>query len=163
LLTEVDVALVGNPIDDRLIVRGDGVRRMSFPSRTSDYPSELITEARRRAGVGYDSKPVIARRAHEAARRQAYFERADDGWWDMLPYRRLRQFVDAVGASSRADHQELLQEVVTAISMYEGMTEETLACSALWLATTDEATEDFGSFRRFPIGDFYLRPVELTA
>ena len=42
LLSEIDVARVANPEDDRAIARGKGPRQMSFPKRESAYPSELI-------------------------------------------------------------------------------------------------------------------------
>lgn len=160
LLAEADVARVGNPVDDRRLAGSDGVRRMSFADRSSDYPSELIVEARRRAGTGYESNPVLARSAHEAARRQAYFERADDGWWTMLPYQRLRQFVEALQAPAGANHAALLNEVAVAISMYEGMIDEERARSSLWLATTDTGIGEFRSFRRLPISEFRLRTIE---
>lgn len=161
LLREFDVALVSNPTDDRMLAHGGGLRRMSFPDRSSDYPSELVAVARQQAGSGYDSRPIVAWRAHQAARRQSYFERADDGWWRMLPYRRLQQFVDALDGSNAHGYSELLEEVVSAISMFEGMTDEARARSALWLATSEADTSEFRTFLRFPLGEFSLTTPRL--
>lgn len=165
LLAETDVALVANPHDDRRLARGNGPRRMSFPIRTSDYPTELISEARRRAGSGYGVDPAQARRAHEAARRQLFFERADDEWWQMLPFARIQEFVAALdeGDGAATAYGNLLAEVVTAISMAEGMLDEERARSALWLATGEDTDGDFRCFRRYPLKDFSLRTLRLEA
>jgi hypothetical protein len=162
LIAETDVALVANPSVDRDLARGQGPRRMSFPQRSSDYPSELIREARLRAGSGYGADLVQARRAHEAARRQLFFERTDDDWWEMLPFSRIREFVTAL--DEKTDKLDaLLKEVVTAISMSEGMENEKHAASALWLATGEGSDGDFQCFRRFPLNEFLLRTVEMEA
>ena len=155
LLSEVDVALVPNPEDDRAMARGAGPRRMAFSERTSEYPSELIAEARRRGGTGYAADPVLARRAHEAARRQLYFERADDAWWEMLPYQRLREFDQALASEGNA-RQRLKNEVIEALSLYEGLPDIDQASGALWLATNEEGATGFRSFRRYPLDEFVL-------
>jgi serine/threonine protein kinase len=165
LLTAIDVALVANPEDDRAIAAGEGPRRMAFPDRASDYPAELIRSVQARAGNGYESDPVLARRGHDAARRLFYFERADDEWWAMLPYTRLDEFRRALmltedGAQTRAT---LRDEVITAISMYEGMIDPDRAGRALWLATSEAEGPAYRCFRRFPLTDFTLRVASIEA
>ncbi len=163
LLTEIDVALVANPEDDRLLARGGGMRKMDFPTRSSDYLTELINDSRERAGKGYDSDVHLARATHEAARRQVYFERADDGWWGMLPYIRLQEFQNALHVGADDVRNRLLNEVVRAISMYEGATEISHASGALWLATSEQADLTYRCFRRFPIEDFEILVVSVSA
>jgi len=137
---------------------------MSFPDRASDYPHELIEEARDRAGVGYNANAHLARRVHQTARRQAFFERADDSWWAMLPYQRLREFAEALESTNGVNaRKNLLSEVVRAISMYEGVTDAERADQALWLATNDQAIGEFRSYRRFPRDEFVLRVAPVAA
>lgn len=173
LLQEVDVALVANPEEDRRIAHGREPRRMSFPDRSSDEPLALIEKAHKQAGIGYGSNPQQALRAHQAARRLVFFERADDGWWSMLPYQRLREFTQALNGGDAAlersttaeteARNQLLDEVVCALSMYEGITDIEQAGRALWLATTDQAVGDYRSYRRFARDEFMLQVAPVAA
>lgn len=163
LLTVIDVAYVSNPNLDRALARGEGPRVMAFPTRSSDYPDVLLTEMRERAGGGYDSDPTLAQRVHAAMRRRAYFERSDDGWIDMLPYERLREFQAALIPENKGGRDQLLRTTLAAISMYEGLVNANLVEDALWLATNDEEGFDFRGFRRFPHEDFLIRVVTVPA
>lgn len=163
LLSVFDVALVANPNDDRAIARGEALRRVDFTDRSGDYMGELIASTRARAGSGYDSNVPLARLAHQAARRQFYFERADDGWQDMFPYTRLRQFLDALAPDNGAARDDLRREVIRAISIHEGVPDTTYADLALWLATSDDTTLDYRCFRRYPVADFGLRIIAVDA
>lgn len=158
LLAEIDVALVANPEEDRRIAQGRAPRRMSFPDRAGDYPHTLVEQARLLAGIGYAADVKLARQVHEAARREVFFERADDRWWSMLPYQRLHTFAQAIedddGTGARVT---LLSELIRAISMYEGITSPERAGQALWLATNDRVVGEFRSYRRFPREEFTLR------
>jgi len=167
LLAEVDVALVANPADDYALAHGSGPRLMGFPARSSeDYQRELIHAARERAGSGYAGDARRARRAHEAARRQAYFERADDGWLTMLPYDRLTFFKQALDPAAEARRAALRDEVIEALSAYEGMGAARRQ-GALWVATAEEgdsgARNIFRSFRRFPSDELDLRVAAVAA
>lgn len=163
LLAEIDVALVSNPEDDRATARGHGPRRITFERRPSNYPAELLDETRARAGTGYESDVPLARRVHEASRRLSYFERADDGWMSMLPYQRLWDFGGALEPAGVEARDRLREELVRAISMYEGMTDASKAGVALWLATSENAARDFQSFRRFSLDQFYLEVDQSAA
>ncbi len=163
LLAEVDVALVPSPEEDRNLARGHGPRRMGFPDRPSTYPDELLTHARALAGNGYSANVTQSRRTHEAARRQVYFERADDGWWAMLPYQRVREFTRALTGGDEPIHAALRREVISAISLYEGMLDAERAHQALWLATNEQADSEFRSFRRLPVAEFVLRIGQVAA
>jgi len=162
LLAEVDVALVANPDVDRALARGRGPRTMAFPERAAgDAMAERIAQARTAAGTGYDADVRGVRRAHDAARRRLFYERADDGWWEMLPYERLRQFRAALAAEEdRAPRDALRGEVIAAISMSEGVGDAALAGDELWLATRDDNPTGLRSFRRFPEAGFEVRTVD---
>lgn len=159
LLDEVDVGIVANPADDRAIAGGRGPRVMSFPTRESSYPLELIAKAREGAGIGYGGDPLLNRRVHEAARRLFFFERSDEGWWDMLPYRELRTFESALADEADSLRTELGESVIGALSTAEGVSDYASAKSALWVATNELDSAHFASFRRFPAIEFELRVV----
>lgn len=163
LLNEIDVALVANPEYDRALALGHAQRRMSFPDRPSSYPTELMEELRKRAGDGYEANAELARRVHEAARRHAYFERADDGWWTMLPYQRLREFTEALDPANEDGRQALRKEVIRAISMHEGISNGSQAEQALWVATSEQNNGDFRSFRCYSLEDFDLQVAKTEA
>ena len=162
LLAEADVALVANPNEDRSLAQGRSPRRMNFPSRESDYPMELLMEAQRRAGYGYEGNPPTARRVHEALRRLVFFERSDDRWWDMLPYRKLKEFEKALDASAAGTRSQLRDEIISALSSAEGIGDPKRG-EALWIATNDEIESGVRSYRRFAAADFMLGIVELSA
>ena len=163
LLKEIDVALTVHPEDDRSLAHGQGQRRMAFPDRLSDYPAELLRVLRERARTGYDADVALARRVHEAARRRSYFERADDGWWSMLPYQRLKVFNEALTVQDNKLRSDLLNEIIRAISRLEGIDDIGRSSTALWLATTESKVSDFTCYRRYPLEDFILDIAEITA
>ncbi|HEX8832754.1 MAG TPA: protein kinase, partial [Abditibacteriaceae bacterium] len=177
LLSQIDVGEVANPAQDREIASQRhiappvGPRLMEFPSRTADnYYAELIAESRRAARVGYEADVALARTTHAAARRRLFFERADDAWWEMLPYHRLRQFQEALrsDAAGEAARKTLLQEIVGAISLSEGAADPQAAQEALWLATgaplrSLSAPSHYKCFRRYPLEEFVLRVREVSA
>ncbi len=164
LLREVDVALVANPDVDRAIARGRGPRSMAFPERTAgEAMAERIAQAREEAGKGYDADVHRMRRAHDAARRRLFYERADDGWWEMPPYERLRQFQETLAAEDDiAPRDAIRSEVIRAISMSEGAADAALSKGVLWLATRDDNPAGLRSFRRFPESQFTVRAVDMA-
>jgi len=163
LLKEIDVALTVHPEDDRSLAHGQGQRRMAFPDRLSDYPAELLRVLRERARTGYDADVALARSVHEAARRRSYFERADDGWWSMLPYQRLKVFNEALTVQDNKLRSDLLNEIIRAISRLDGIDDIGRSSTALWLATTESKVSDFTCYRRYPLEDFILDVAEITA
>jgi serine/threonine protein kinase len=152
LLSEIDVALVANPEDDRRLASGSPPLRMAFPRRDSDYPAELLAKARSDAGIGYEMNRAAAQRAHRAQRRLAFFERSDDEWWAMLPYAQLRRLEQALGDADRSERDRLLQDIVRAISASEGVHGSD---GALWLATSDDLMDGgLRAYRRFLVNEF---------
>ncbi len=176
LLSQIDVGEVANPAQDREIASqrpnetDAGPRLMEFPSRTAEnFYGELLIEERRAAGVGYEADVARARRTHAAARRRLFFERADEGWWEMLPYHRLRDFQHALGQDAVGERarQNLLPEIIGAISLSEGANPHS-AQGALWLATNApqaslSTPSPYKCFRRYPIEEFQLRVREQSA
>jgi hypothetical protein len=163
LLAEAEVGPVSNPLADRALAYGRIPRRMSFPERDSDYPLELIRRTQRDAGRGYESDAGMARAAHEALRRLVFFERSDDGWWEMLPYRKLQEFELALEPGGATQRAALLKEAIRALSMAEGITDPELAGQALWLAASDDVGGHLRSYRRLPAEDMALEVLRVPA
>jgi serine/threonine protein kinase len=163
LLAEVDVGNVVNPDLDRALADGLGPRVMRFEARDSEWPAELIQEARRRAGRGYDAVVEASREVHAADRRRVFFERSDEGWQRMLPYRRLLDFERALVPEAASERAELATDVLQAISISNGISDASRLSYGLWLATAEVDPGIFPSYRRFPVEDFELRAIAQSA
>jgi serine/threonine protein kinase len=155
LLAEADVAAVASPSDDRTLATGRTPPRMGFPRRESDYPYELVARAYEDAGTGVEADVDLVRRAHAALRRLTFFERRDDRWLDMLPYRQLRELERALAADGTGIRAELLGRVVQALSAAQGMGAAPNGGGALWLAAGGGPSGVRG-FRRFAATEFQL-------
>jgi hypothetical protein len=159
LLAEVDVGKVLNPALDRELADGAGPRVMRFEQRESEWPFDLIQEARRRSGRGYDAAIEPARQAHAADRRRIFFERSDDGWQEMLPYRRLLDFERALEPAAQSERDRLADGVIRAISIAKGISDPDKLAYGLWLATAELEPNVFPSYRRYPRDEFVLGAV----
>jgi len=158
LLTEADVAAVASPSDDRTLTAGHTPPRMAFPRRESDYPYELVVRSYEEAGAGVEADVRLVRRAHAALRRLAFFERRDDGWLDMLPYRQLQVLEHALAVDGAEVRAKLLGRVMHALSAAQGMAAAPRGEEVLWLADGDGSGGVRG-FRQFPVTDFRLQIV----
>jgi serine/threonine protein kinase len=163
LLAEVDIGMVVNPDLDRELADGGGPRLMQFELRDSEWPLDLIQEARRRSGRGYDAAVEPARDVHAADRRRIFFERSDDGWQRMLPYRRLLDFERALMPDAEEERRRLAQDALRAISISNGITDPVKLTYGLWLATAELEPGIFPSYRRFAGEEFELRAVARAA
>ena len=157
LLAEADIALVASPVEDRAVALGKLPRRLAVPTRESDHPAELLLEAQRRAGYGYESDAAQSSRILQGLRRLVFFERSDEKWWDMVPYRKLQALEKALEPNAENARQSLGAEIITALSTSEGIDDVTRASQALWLATTDETEVGVKSYKRFAASDFNVR------
>lgn len=154
LLTEIDVGLVANPEEDRRLASGSMPLRLTFPRRESDYLYELVEKARRDAGSGYEVDVLAAQLAHQAQRRLAFFERADDMWAKMLPYSQLHRLETALQDTVGRERDRLLLDIIEAISASEGVNDNV---GALWVGTTEGAEEwALRGYRRFAAEEFEL-------
>lgn len=159
LLRQIDPAEVSNPVVDRpLHFRGlDSLRHATFEKRSAEPMSNL---ERWETPTGYavqQSGVMAAHRAkHGILRRFAYFERRDEGWAAMLPYRELDGFHSAT--SPNANHNDLRKLIIRAISYAEGARDEKLASQYLCLRASNltNAHVPVKSFRLFPADDFTI-------
>jgi len=159
LLREIDPAEVSNPTIDRpLHFRSlDSLRRASFEKRSIE-PLAILEQWD--VPIGYAARQPDIARAHRAKhgilRRLAFFERRDEGWRSMLPYRKIDIFHNSIAPN--ANHEQLRQLIVRAISYAEGARNQKLMKGFLCLrASSTTATQvPVKSFRLFPITDFKI-------
>jgi hypothetical protein len=163
LLRQIDVAEVANPGDDRALYF-DGVagcERLTFVTRT-DLPKRLLTIIRADLSDGWEgvqsASGVRKRQAYAGMlRRLAYFERRDDRWQEMLPYRHLAGFREIL----RDGHAEQQTRILLAqgLSTLEGAHSLELKRTHIFLRAGREQKVRVKSFRLFPIEEFStLRP-----
>jgi Protein kinase domain len=165
LLAEADVAAVANPADDRALATRKDIARLSFSRRESDFFHQQIAEVYEQAGRGYEADREGVLRAHAALRRLAYFERRDERWLEMLPYKQLPEMERALAPEGGPDRTALRDRLVQALSAAQGMGSPLDHQVALWLATGDagDGSDGLRGFRRFPAGDFELRIAHAAA
>jgi len=168
LLRQIDPAGTATPATDRELYFGglDGLQIMAFEDRSSaDDP--LLEEIRRDLRDGWEAVQsagaVTSRWAcHAALRRKAFFERRDDDWQTMLPYRNLERFRDAT--QGNGDLSELKTMLVQGLSMAEEARNEDLARRYICLRAGQEPKARIKSFRLFPAADFQVEvPLVRTA
>jgi len=169
LLRQLDVAEVANPTTDRdLYFQGlTGLPLLPLEGRSSVH-QDMLALIRSHLHDGWEAnqsgEAVQQRRAYQAAlRRIAYFERRDDGWQRMLPYRHLTRFKRALDDASQ--RETLKSDLIQGISMAEGARNQALASRFICLRAGQEAKAKIKSFRLFPAEDFRIDmpPVRLAA
>ncbi len=158
LLRQIDVAEVANPGDDRALYF-DGVagcERLTFVVRT-DLPDRLLNTIRASLSDGWEGVQSAAgvkqRQAYAGMlRRLAYFERRDERWQEMLPYRHLTGFRQIL----RNSHAEQETRVLLAqgLSTLEGAHSLELKRTHIFLRAGREQKVRVKSFRLFPIEEF---------
>jgi serine/threonine protein kinase len=162
VLREADPGRVNSPGLDRRLDRSpvDAVPWMTFEGR-EQTPESVMREATRNVARGVDEVPLRRlldeRRALlERWRRWAYFERRDEGWRDMLPYRSLRQLESVLvardgGAEAlRPLAEKIRDNVIEAVSLSEGLRHPGLFSRYLALRMTRMRGASIHSYRLFP-------------
>ena len=170
LLREIDVAEVSNPDLDRelgfLNPKSKAMSRFTFSHRTG-YDDELIETQFRNLPRDYSSKNrarLIAK--HQSylshVRRRHFFERRDVGWKEMLPYRSIAPFLNAIeqpGAKSLDEVTIILQ----AVNRGEGLSDPTRLGHQLALRVRQVDKGTIRSYRLFDGNHFVLRTEQETA
>ena len=173
MLRQSDVGLVNEPaLDRRLDHDADAaVPWMSFDSR-STYGWEVLAAQRRNTPRTQEttslSELVRGRRTLvERLRRWAYYERRDDSWQDMLPYRSWRLLSDVIYSPSKKDReafsQKLRDRVIEAISLSEGLRSTQVRKDFLALRVSRVKNPSIRSYRLFPAAAFRIELTEAKA
>jgi hypothetical protein len=161
LLKDVDVGAAPDARVDRgldFVSPNQDQSRFSFGDRGT-YDHEVLRASFDDLPRDFSGKPTAHRvRAHRAyvamARRRAFFERRDDGWRGMLPYRSADRMLGLV--SGGADVLLALREVLDAINRGEGLLDPTQIAGTLALQVREVERGTVRSYRLFPADRFTL-------
>lgn len=163
LLREIDVALVSNPdLDRSLIFVSPEIKKMSrysFSERSSydddlmkmlfnNLPRDYSIKSRKRLIEKHQNYITHMRRRH-------YFERRDDGWKDMLPYRSIDVFLKTIQLSAGNTDEEL-SIVLKSINRGEGLNNSNLLGNQLALRVRKVEHGTIKSYRLFKGEKFSL-------
>jgi len=163
-LRETDVGLVNSPMLDRRLDHDPerAVPWMTFENRTGEA-WQVMSALTQHTPVPGDDVPfetLLARRRGLQAmwRRWAYFERRDEGWHTMLPYRSIELLERIVTPKSDEDgakaSESLRGKVVDAISLSEGVRNKAIRETYLALKITRVKDASIRSYRLFPKTSF---------
>ncbi len=162
LLREIDVGEATNPDVDRALdylpPNAREMGRFTFGQR-SDYDSQLLERAHRElprdSGVGTAARRVIEHRDYVAMlRRRQFFERRDNAWTEMLPYRMANEFWELV--TGKTDPALRLDGVLTAINRGEGLSDPKRLGNTLALRVRVVERGTIRSYRLFSAKNFRL-------
>ncbi len=162
VLRETDPGRVNSAPLDRRLDRdpSKAVPWMTFESREQS-PHTVMREATRNAAKGRDDLPLARllderRGLLEEWRRWAYFERRDEGWREMLPYRSLKQLESVLVTRASSNDtsvpvaDKIRDQVIEAISLSEGLRHPGLFQKYLALRVTRLRGATIRSYRLFP-------------
>jgi serine/threonine protein kinase len=163
-LRESDVGLVNSPGLDRRLDHDPkaAVPWMTFEGRPDDAWRVMLALTQNTPAPG-DDVPVETlldrrRRLQSMWRRWGYFERRDEGWRTMVPYRSAALLERIVTPRSAEDAEaaknELRDKVVDAISLSEGLRNNELRSRYLALKITRVKDARIRSYRLFPKDSF---------
>ncbi len=162
LLRQVDPAQVTDPLLDRGIhFQGlDSVSLMGFEGRGT-LATDWLKEWRPVSGWEASQRPELTaehRQRHAVLRRMAFYERRDDRWLPMLPYRHLARFLQATRAvPGEPDLAEAQEAIARGISLAEGARDPQRAARYVFLRAGGSDRARLKSFRLFPLDSFSLR------
>ena len=162
LLREVDVGEATNPnLDRALDYLPPGARetaRFAFAER-GDYDTQLLDrrhqELPQDASAGTPAARMAEHRDYVAMlRRRQFFERRDENWKEMLPYRTYDEFWRLVSGQALPDLR--LEDLLLGINRGEGLTDPRRLGNALALRVRIVEHGTVRSYRLFPGGHFKL-------
>jgi hypothetical protein len=162
LLREIDVGEATNPDIDRALdyLPPDALEmaRFSFAQR-GDYDSQLLDrmfrELPRDAAATTAPGRMLQHREYVAMlRRRQFFERRDENWKEMLPYRTADQFWRLVTGATQPGIY--LDDLITAINRGEGLSDPKRLGNALALRVRVVERGTVRSYRLFPGENFKL-------
>jgi serine/threonine protein kinase len=162
LLSEIDVGEATNPDIDRTLdylpPSAREMARFTFAQR-GDRDSQLLEamhrELPRDSVIGSAPRRVADHREYVAMlRRRQFFERRDEGWREMLPYRTADEFWRLVSGESQPGIY--LDGLLTAINRGEGLSDPKRLGNTLALRVRVVEHGTIRSYRLFPGEKFQL-------
>jgi serine/threonine protein kinase len=161
LLAEVDIGLAEEPRFDRGLdfLSPDDRGLFRFEQR-SGFDREVMRSLFESLPRDFSGTPSVQRNAAHRdyiamARRRSFFERRDNGWRTMLPYRTADRLVSIV--RSREAPDALRMTLLNAINRGEGLLRPERLAGSLALQVRQVEGGTVRSYRLFPLERFTLR------
>ena len=158
LLQQIDPARVSNPALDRILYfKGlDGQPNLSFENRSGIVIDEIASWTLPSTWLSAQQPQMMAEHQQRNAflRRVAFFERRDQGWTQMLPYRHLEDFRQA---AQNQNPKDLMRKVARGFSFVEGARSQSLTEGFVCIRAGQNVKTRVRSFRLFPLGDFEIQ------
>lgn len=161
LLAEVDIGLSEDPRFDRSLdfLSPDDRGLFRFEQRSS-FDWEVMRSLFESLPRDFSGMPSVRRKeAHRSyiamARRRNFFERRDNGWRSMLPYRTADRLVNIV--RNRKAPEALRMNLLNAINRGEGLLRPERLAGSLALQVRQVEGGTVRSYRLFPLERFALR------
>lgn len=170
LLREIDIAKVSNPDLDRklgfLVPSHHKSSRFSFDER-ANYDEDLMENLFQNLPRDFSSKNrtrlIDKHRSYLShLRRRHFFERRDTGWKEMLPYRNIDPFLNAIKQPGVKSSDEVTA-VILAINRGEGLNDPARLGNRLALRVRQVDKGTISSYRLFDGDNFMLRTEQETA
>jgi hypothetical protein len=162
-LRNLDPAATSDPALDRrfgylfLQDSSSDMDKLTFADR-QNYDNDILKsiefEASQQSISNSDLRMVSHRRLVGWLRRRWFFERRDDGWWNMLPYRSAKRLINIVVNNSEVDKSKLVSELIMAINRGEGLSNPLRLGNELVLRVRAHERARLRSFRTFPADEF---------
>lgn len=161
LLQEVDVGAASDPRMDRgldFVSPAQDRSRFGFADR-GHYDHEILRALYESLPRDISGRPtlhrtVAHRRYVSMARRRAFFERRDNGWKAMLPYRSAERMLKMVRGEEMAELA--LPEVLQAINRGEGLLDPARLAGSLALQVRQVEHGTIRSYRLYDASHFHL-------
>lgn len=161
LLRGVDVGVATDPRMDRghdFVSPTQDRSRFGFADR-GRYDHEVLRALYENLPRDFSGKPTphrtsTHRRYVSMARRRTFFERRDDGWREMLPYRSAERMLKMVRGEPMAD--VALSKVLQAINRGEGLLDPTRLEGRLALQVRHVERGTVRSYRLYDANQFHL-------
>lgn len=158
LLRQIDPARVSNPASDRILYfKGlNGIPSLSFENRSSIVNDELASWILPSTWQAAQQPQLSAEHQQRNAflRQVAFFERRDQSWAQMLPYRHLDDFKQA---AQNQNPKDLMRKVARGFSFVEGARSQNLTEGFVCIRAGQNVKARVRSFRLFPLVDFNIQ------
>ncbi|MEL7590741.1 MAG: protein kinase [Anaerolineaceae bacterium] len=158
LLRQINPARVSNPELDRILYfKGlKGLPSLSFENRSSIVENEITSWILPSTWQSAQQPELTAEhlQRNELLRQVAFFERRDQGWLEMLPYRHLDDFKQA---AQNQKPKDLKRKVARGFSFVEGARSQGLTEGFVCIRAGQNVKARVRSFRLFPLADFEIQ------
>ncbi len=159
-LRDVDVARADDARLDRMLDflgPGEGVALQPF-ERRGTYDQDMLSKQHadlpRPGDLTYEERLKAHQRYVAFMRRRAYFERRDEGWWQMLPYKSASDMLSLIVGEGALT--EVRDTLIRAVNRGEGLADPDRLQGRLAIKVRHVENGSIQSYRVFPSERFRL-------